>query len=164
MLSTETYHCESTSKDNVKCAESVKLSAMPEDFVKDKGKELDTTQTWITDKMDEIELDDDQIEPTKSEQYKREHESDEIQNKKNGKIDEIELNVEQIDKQWEGVNELLLQIATFLIFNAISLMIAVFAITWTKGGTVFNRTLVLHSQETVGTLEANFFDVISNQK
>ena len=141
----------STSKDNVKCAESVKLSAMPEVFVKEKGNELDTTQTWIADKINEIELDDDQIEPTKSEQYKRENESDEIQNKKNGKIDEIELNVEQIDKQWEGVNELLLQITTFLIFNTTSLLIAVFAITWTKGGTVFNRTLILHSQETIGT-------------
>ena len=67
------------------------------------------------------------------------------------------MNVEQIDKQWEGVNELLLQITTFFIVNATSLLIAVFAITWTKGGTVFNRTLVLNSQETIGSLEANFF-------
>ena len=65
------------------------------------------------------------------------------------------MNVEQIDKQWEGVNELLLQITTFFIVNATSLLIAVFAITWTKGGTVFNRTLVLHYQETIGSLEAN---------
>ena len=64
------------------------------------------------------------------------------------------MNVEQIDKQWEGVNELLLQITTFFIVNTTSLLIAVFAITWTKGGTVFNRTLVLHSQETIGSLEA----------
>ena len=75
-----------------------------------------------------------------------------IQNEINSKIDEIELNVEQIDKQWEGVNELLLQITTFFIVNTTSLLIAVFAITWTKGGTVFNRTLVLHSQETIGSL------------
>ena len=61
----------SIDKDNMKCAESVKLFAMPEGFVKDKGKELDTTQTWITDKMDVIELDVDQIEPTKSDHYKR---------------------------------------------------------------------------------------------
>ena len=87
-----------------------------------------------------------------------------IQNEINRKIDEIELNVEQIDKQWEGVNELLLQITAFLIFNATSLLIAVFAITWTKGGTVFNRTLVLHSQETIGSLEANFFTIIFNHK
>jgi hypothetical protein len=146
----------------VKCAESVKLSAMPEVFVKDNGKELDTTQTWITDKIDEIELYDDQIETTKPDQCKRENESDAIQNKINGKTDEIELNVEQIDKQWEGVNELLLQITTFLIVNATSLLIAVFAITWTKGGTVFNRTLVLHSQETIGSLEANFSTIIFN--
>ena len=112
---------------------------------------MDTIQTWITDKMDEIELDDDQIEPTKSDQCQKENESHAIQNEIKGKIDEIELNLEQIDKQWEGVNELLLQITTFLIFNATSLLIAVFAITWTKGGTVFNRTLILHSQETIGT-------------
>ena len=49
----------SIDKDNMKCAES--------EFVKEK--ELDTTQTWITDKMDEIELD--QIEPTKSDHCKR---------------------------------------------------------------------------------------------
>ena len=103
-----------------------------------------------------------EIEPTKSDQCKRVNESDAIQNKINGKINEIELNVEQIDKQWEGVNELLLQITTFLIFNTTSLLIAVYAITWTKGETVFNRTLVLHSQETVGSLEANFFNIIFN--
>ena len=102
--------------------------------------------------MDEIELDVDQIEPTKSDQCKRVNETDAIQNEINGKIDEIELNVKEIDKQWEGVNELLLQITTFLIFNTTSLLIAVFAITWTKGGTVFNRSLVLHSQETIGSL------------
>ena len=39
----------------MKCAESVILSAMQEDFVKYKEKELDTAQTWITDKIDEIE-------------------------------------------------------------------------------------------------------------
>ena len=83
----------------MKCTESVKLSAMQEDFVKDKGKELDTTQTWITDKIDAIEFDDDQIEPTKSDECKRLNESDKckrvneydvIQNKLNGKIDKIE--------------------------------------------------------------------------
>ena len=114
--------------------------------------------------MDEIELDVDQIEPTKSDQCKRVNETDAIQNEINGKIDEIELNVKEIDKQWEGVNELLLQITTFLIFNATSLLIAVFAITWTKGGTVFNQTLVLHSQETIGNFEANFFTIIFDQK
>ena len=105
-----------------------------------------------------------QIEPTKSDQCKRVNESDAIQNKINGKMDEIELNVEQIDKQWEGVNELLLLITTFFIFNTTSLLIGVFAITWTKSGTVFNQTLVLHSQETIGNLEANFFTIIFNQK
>ena len=75
---------------------------------------------------------------------------DVIQNEIDNKIDEIELNVEQIDKQWEGVNELLLQITTFLIVNTTSLLIAVFAITWTKGGTVFNQTLLFHTHETIG--------------
>ena len=74
------------------------------------------------------------------------------------------MNVEEIDKQWDGVNELLLQITTFLIVNATSVLIAVFAITWTKGGTVFNRTLVLHSQETIGSLEANFSTITFNLK
>ena len=32
---------------------------------------MDAIQTWITDKMDEIELDVDQIEPTKSDHQKR---------------------------------------------------------------------------------------------
>ena len=61
----------SINKVNMKCDESVKLSEMPNIFVKDKGKQLDTTQTWITDKMEEIELDVDQIEPKKSDHYKR---------------------------------------------------------------------------------------------
>ena len=112
--------------------------------------------------MDEIELDVDQIEPTKSDQCKRVNESDAFQNKINGKIDEIEFNVKQVDKQWEGVNELLLHITTFLIFNATSLLIAIFAITWNKSGTVFNQTLVLHSQQTIGILEANFVAIIFN--
>ena len=142
-------HEKSIDKDNMKCAELVKLSAMSEVFVKDNGKELDTTETWNIDKMVEVELDVDQIEPSKSDQCKRENESEANQNEINSKINEI-------DKQWEGVNELLLQITTFFIFNATSLLIAVFAITWTKSGTVFYQTLVIHSQETIGNLEANF--------
>ena len=106
-------------------------------------------QTWVTDKVDEIELNLDQSEPTKSDKRKRENESDAIQNKINYRIDEI-------DRQWEGVNELLLQITTFLIVNATSLLIAVFAITWTRSGTLFNRTLVLNSQETIGNLGGRF--------
>ena len=61
----------STGESNMKCAESVKLSVTPEIFVKVEGKELDTTRTWITDKMDEIEVDIDQIEPTKSDHDKK---------------------------------------------------------------------------------------------
>ena len=120
--------------------------------------------------MDEIELDVDKIEPTKSDQCKRLNRPKviitgpaEIKNEVNGKINEIGLNIEQIDKQWERVNELLLQITKFLIFNATSLLIAVFVITWTKGGTVFYRTLVLHSQETIGIEKTNFC-ITFNQK
>ena len=86
----------------------------------------------------------------------------ELKNEINDKIDEIELNVEQIDKQWEGFNELLLQITTFFIFNATSLLIAVFVITWTKGGTVFYQTLVRHSQETIGIEKTNFCMITFN--
>ena len=53
-------------------------------------------------------------------------------------------------EQWERVNELLLLITTILIFNVTSLFIAVFQITWSKDSTTFNKTLIFHSQETIG--------------
>ena len=61
--------------------------------------------------------------------------------------DEIELSRSE---QWERLNELLLVITTILIFNVFSLLIAVFQVTSSDNGTVFNKKLILHSQETIG--------------
>ena len=58
-------------------------------------------------------------------------------------------------EQWERVNELLLLITTILIFNVTSLFIAVFQITWSKDSTTFNKTLIFHSQETIGMSQTN---------
>ena len=61
--------------------------------------------------------------------------------------DEIELTTSE---QWERVNDLLLLITTIIIFNATSLFIGIIQITWKDKGTVFNKTLVLQSQKTIG--------------
>ena len=61
--------------------------------------------------------------------------------------DEIELSRSE---QWERLNELLLLITTILIFNVFSLLIAVFQVTSSDNGTVFNKKLILDSQETIG--------------
>ena len=61
--------------------------------------------------------------------------------------DEIELSRSE---QWERLNELLLLITTILMFNATSMLIAIFQITWSKNGTAFNKRLILDSQETIG--------------
>ena len=61
--------------------------------------------------------------------------------------DKIELTTSE---QWERVNDLLLLITTIMIFNATSLFIAIIQITWKDEGTVFNKTLVLQSQKTIG--------------
>ena len=53
-------------------------------------------------------------------------------------------------EQWERLNELLLLITTILMFNATSMLIAIFQITWSKNGTAFNKRLILDSQETIG--------------
>ena len=58
--------------------------------------------------------------------------------------DEIELSRSE---QWERLNELLLVITTILIFNVFSLLIAVFQVTLSDNGTVFNKKLILDSQE-----------------
>ena len=65
----------------------------------------------------------------------------------NDKIHEIELTTSE---QWERVNDLLLLITTIIIFNATSLFIGIIQITWKDKGTVFNKTLVLQSQKTIG--------------
>ena len=61
--------------------------------------------------------------------------------------DEIELTTSE---QWERVNDLLLLITTIIIFNTTSLFIAIIQITWKDEGTVFNKTLVLQPQKTIG--------------
>ena len=61
--------------------------------------------------------------------------------------DEIEFSRSE---QWERLNELLLVITTILIFNVFSLLIAVFQVTSSDNGTVFNKKLILDSQETIG--------------
>ena len=60
---------------------------------------------------------------------------------------EIELTTSE---QWERINDLLLLITTIIIFNATSLFIAIIQITWKDKGTVFNKTLALQSQKTIG--------------
>ena len=60
---------------------------------------------------------------------------------------EIELTTSE---QWERVNDLLLLITTIIIFNATSFFIAIIQITWKDKGTVFNKTLALQSQKTIG--------------
>ena len=81
-------------------------------------------------------------------------ELDTPQNSNDDKIHEDEIVDNEIEltrsEQWERVNELLLLITTILIFNATSLFIAVIQITWSKDSTTFNKTLIFHSQETIG--------------
>ena len=76
------------------------------------------------------------------------------QNINNDKINDDKTVDKEIElthsEQWERVNELLLLITTILIFNVKSLFIAVFQITWSKDSTTFNKTLIFHSQETIG--------------
>jgi hypothetical protein len=76
------------------------------------------------------------------------------QNINNDKIHDDKIVDNEIElthsEQWERVNELLLLITTILIFNVTSLFIAVFQITRSKESTTFNKTLIFHSQETIG--------------
>ena len=81
-------------------------------------------------------------------------ELDTPQNSNDDKIHEDKIVDNEIEltrsEQWERVNELLLLITTILIFNATSLFIAILQITWSKDSTTFNKTLIFHSQETIG--------------
>ena len=81
------------------------------------------------------------------------------QNINNDKIHDDKIVGKEIElthsEQWERVNELLLLITTILIFNVTSLFIAVFQITWSKDSTTFNKTLIFHSQETIGMSQTN---------
>ena len=93
---------------------------------------LDKNQSGINDKIhnDEIER---STSDTVQNDVIHDHEID---------LDEIELSRSE---QWERLNELLLLITTILMFNVISLLIAVFQITSTNDGTVFNKALILQS-------------------
>ena len=93
---------------------------------------LDKDQSGINDKIhnDEIER---STSDTVQNDVIHDHEID---------LDEIELSRSE---QWERLNELLLLITTILMFNVTSLLIAVFQITSTNDGTVFNKALILQS-------------------
>ena len=84
---------------------------------------------------------------------------DTAQNSNNDKIHDDEIVDNEIElthsEQWERVNELLLLITTILLFNATSLFIAVFQITWSMDSTTFNKTLIFYSQETIGISQTN---------
>ena len=103
---------------------------------------LDKSQRGINNKIHNSEKDYDEIEISTSDRVQNveinNHEID---------LDEIELTTSE---QWERVNDLLLLITTILIFNATSLIIAFFQITWKAEVTVFNKALVLQSQKTIG--------------
>ena len=106
---------------------------------------LDKAQSGINDKIHNDEKDYDEIELSTS---------DTFQNDTNVEIHDHEIDLDEIElttsEQWERVNDLLLLITTIFIFNATSLIIAFFQITWKAEGTVFNKALVLQSQKTIG--------------
>ena len=106
---------------------------------------LDKAQSGINDKIHNDEKDYDEIELSTS---------DTVQNDTNVEIHDHEIDLDEIElttsEQWERVNDLLLLITTILIFNATSLIIAFFQITWKAEGIVFNKALVLQSQKTIG--------------
>ena len=106
---------------------------------------LDKAQSDINDKIHNDEKDYDEIELSTS---------DTVQSDTNVEIHDHEIDLDEIElttsEQWERVNVLLLLITTILIFNATSLSIAFFQITWKAEGTVFNKALVLQSQKTIG--------------
>ena len=106
---------------------------------------LDKAQSVINDKIHNNEKDYDEIELSTS---------NTVQNGTNLEIHDREIDLDEIEltttEQWERVNDLLLLITTILIFNATSLIIAFFQITWKVEGTVFNKALVLQSQKTIG--------------
>ena len=86
-------------------------------------------------------------------------ELDTAQNSNNDKIHDYKIVDDEIEltqsEQWERVNELLLLITTILIFNATSLFIAVFQITWSMDSTTFHKTLIFFSQESIGMSQTN---------
>ena len=110
--------------------------------------ELSTSDTVQNDTNNEIhdhEIDHDEIELSTS---------DKVQNDNNDEIHDHEIDLDEIElsipEQWERFNELLLLITTILMFNVTSLLIAVFQISSTNDGSVFNKALILQSQKTIG--------------
>ena len=116
---------------------------------------LDKAQSVINDKIHNNEKDYDEIELSTSDKIELST-SNTVQNGTNLEIQDREIDLDEIEltttEQWERVNDLLLLITTILIFNATSLIIAFFQITWKAEGTVFNKALVLQSQKTIGML------------
>ena len=114
---------------------------------------LDKAQSVINDKIHNNEKDYDEIELSTSDKIELST-SNTVQNGTNLEIQDREIDLDEIEltttEQWERVNDLLLLITTILIFNATSLIIAFFQITWKAEGTVFNKALVLQSQKTIG--------------
>ena len=114
---------------------------------------LDKAQSVINDKIHNNEKNDNEIELSTSDEIELAT-SNTVQNDTN--LDDInrEINLDENEltttEQWERVNDLLLLITTIVIFNATSLIIAFVQITWKAEGTVFNKTLVLQSQKTIG--------------
>ena len=106
---------------------------------------LHKAESVINDNIHNNEKDYDEIELSTS---------NTVQNGTNLEIHDREIDLDEIEltttEQWERVNDLLLLITTILIFNATSLIIAFFQITWKAEGTVFNKALVLQSQKTIG--------------
>ena len=115
--------------------------------------ERSTSDTVQNDEIHDHEIDLYEIEHSRSEQWERLN--DTVQNDTNDKIHDNEIDLDEIElsrsEQWERFNELLLLITTILMFNVTSLLIAVFQITSTNDGTVFNKALILQSQKTIGT-------------
>ena len=106
---------------------------------------LDKAQSGINDKVHNKEKDYNEIELSTS---------DTVQNVTNDEIHDHEIDLDEIElsipEQWERFNELLLLITTILMFNVTSLLIAVFQISSTNDGTVFNKALIQQSQKTIG--------------
>ena len=98
---------------------------------------LDKDQSGINDKIHNDEIEHSTFHTVQNDKI-HDHKID---------LDEIELSRSE---QWERLNELLLLITTILMFNVTSLLIAVFQITSTNDGTVFNKALILQSQKTIG--------------
>ena len=130
---------------NIMTGEVEKNITMPIVSSKVERFKLNKAQNVINDKIHNNKKDYNKIELSTS---------DTVQNDTNLEIHDRQIDLDEIElttsEQWERVNDLLLLITTIMIFNATSLFIAIIQITWKDEGTVFNKTLVLQSQKTIG--------------